>query len=461
MAQESSALLGQLAEKESLARSSADELSQALNLALDRSQKLRAAQFDAEKPLEARAQRSRKTPRRSRVARSAAEGGVAARRFAHGGMAREHGSRQAAAPRRAAVGAGRLGARRRNGARRLPRSAVRRRARSSRRRAAVAAGRARVAAAGAAATWMPTARPDMLSGVVSGPGAIVRLLSRVRLAETLSAALQMRRELADDESVITRSGEWIGRDWLRVNRGGDPHSGVLEREQRMKQLRVELARSEENTREMETALATCREQLAAAERERDAAQSRIQGAHRDHADLLGQLEGERARSQESTMRRERLEEEAAEVTREVGLGAGHAGARPRRARPRTRGARCARFAPRLARRRTRGAARSGAVGAGALAGRAAREPRSADPHRIAPFERELDERGREAHVRPARADPDARQRARSGARGRRPADRRARRQAQEFPRAPPRNRIGARDRTSRARRRRRCVARAR
>src|SRR6185503_12805551 len=107
----------------------------------------------------------------------------------------------------------------------------------------------------------------------------------------------------------------IGRDWLRVNRGGDPHSGVLEREQRMKTLRVELARSEENTREMEEALAACREQLALAERERDAAQSRIQGAHREHADLLGQLEGERARSQESTMRRERLEEEAAEVTR--------------------------------------------------------------------------------------------------------------------------------------------------
>ena len=32
------------------------------------------------------------------------------------------------------------------------------------------------------------------------------------------------------------------------------------------------------------------------------------------------LEGERARSQESTLRRERLEEEAAEVTREIGLG---------------------------------------------------------------------------------------------------------------------------------------------
>jgi chromosome segregation protein len=142
----------------------------------------------------------------------------------------------------------------------------------------------------------------------------------VRLAETLGEALALRRDLAEDESVITRTGEWIGRDWLRVNRGGDPHSGVLEREQRLKQVRVEYQASDDAVRDREAELAACREQLAVAERERDAAQSRIQGAHRDHADLLGQLEGERARAQESTMRRERLEEEAAEVARELDIG---------------------------------------------------------------------------------------------------------------------------------------------
>ncbi len=110
----------------------------------------------------------------------------------------------------------------------------------------------------------------MLSGVVSGPAAVVRLLSRVRLAETLAEALKLRRELAQRGIGDHAHGEWIGRDWLRVNRGGDPHSGVLEREQRLKQLRGELLRSEENARDMEAALAACRESLAQAERERDA-----------------------------------------------------------------------------------------------------------------------------------------------------------------------------------------------
>src|SRR6185436_9481053 len=61
MAQESSALLAQLTDKESVARSTADELSQALTVALDRSQKLRAAQFEAEGRLEsARTEREKR-----------------------------------------------------------------------------------------------------------------------------------------------------------------------------------------------------------------------------------------------------------------------------------------------------------------------------------------------------------------------------------------------------------------
>ena len=80
--------------------------------------------------------------------------------------------------------------------------------------------------------------------------------------------------------MITRSGEWIGRDWLRVNRGGDPHAGVLEREQRLKQLRVELARSEENARDMEARLAdlpriSWRRRNASATRRRAASRARI------------------------------------------------------------------------------------------------------------------------------------------------------------------------------------------
>jgi chromosome segregation protein len=157
-----------------------------------------------------------------------------------------------------------------------------------------------------------------LSARVRGPEGALALLSGVRVAEGLADALSARRGLAPGESVVTRSGEWLGRGWLRVARGGDAHAGVLERESRLKDLRASLESADGRVRESEAALGATRTALGVAESARDATQGRIQQAHRAHADLLGQLEAGRARAQESTLRRERLEEESAEVVREVG-----------------------------------------------------------------------------------------------------------------------------------------------
>src|SRR6185503_12932879 len=69
----------------------------------------------------------------------------------------------------------------------------------------------------------------------------------------------------------------------------------------------------DTVRSLEEHLGSVRQSLGDAEAQRDSAQSGIQGAHREHADLLAQLEAMRARSQETTIRRGRLEEEAADV----------------------------------------------------------------------------------------------------------------------------------------------------
>lgn len=153
---------------------------------------------------------------------------------------------------------------------------------------------------------------------VQGPASIIDLLGRVLTAETLGDALRMRRELGGDQSVITRGGEWVGRSWVRVSRGVDHHAGVLEREQRLKSVRGDFAAADSRVRETEEHLSALRQALAAAERERDGAQTQIQAAHRDHAQVLAQLEAGRARAHESTLRRERLEEQSADVANEIG-----------------------------------------------------------------------------------------------------------------------------------------------
>ncbi len=158
-----------------------------------------------------------------------------------------------------------------------------------------------------------------LSDKVAGPRAIVEQLANVYPAESLADALAQRARLEPGESFITRAGEWVGRGWIRVNRGSDQRAGVIEREHRLKVLRADAHTAEERTREIETQLAAVRQSLLDSEAERDRAQRGIQSAHRAHADLLAQLEGLRARSQESTLRRERLDEEAAEVANEAAV----------------------------------------------------------------------------------------------------------------------------------------------
>jgi chromosome segregation protein len=156
-----------------------------------------------------------------------------------------------------------------------------------------------------------------LASKVSGPAAVLGQLASVLTAESLAEALQRRSALAPGESVITRGGEWLGREWLRVSRGVDHHLGVIEREHRLKALRASVEAAEARAREAEDRLAAVRESLSQAETERDASQAGIQAVHRRHADITGQLEAARARARETALRRQRIESETAEHTREI------------------------------------------------------------------------------------------------------------------------------------------------
>ncbi|HEY5019838.1 MAG TPA: hypothetical protein VII17_02350, partial [Steroidobacteraceae bacterium] len=126
-----------------------------------------------------------------------------------------------------------------------------------------------------------------------------------------------RGELAAGESLITAAGEWIGRDWLRVNRGGDTHAGVLEREHRLKGLKERCAAADQGVRTLEQEIIALRAQVASAEQHRDATQGRIQSAHRGHAEMRGRLEALRARFEEVALRRARIEAEQADVALDV------------------------------------------------------------------------------------------------------------------------------------------------
>jgi chromosome segregation protein len=160
---------------------------------------------------------------------------------------------------------------------------------------------------------LATGSAGTLAAQVRGPQAVRSLLETVRTAPSLALALRQRAQLAAGQSLITAAGEWVGRDWLRVNRGGDVHAGVLEREHRLKGLRELSATADERVRRLEQDIGALRSEVSVAEGRRDATQGRIQGVHREHAELRGRLEALKARLDEAAQRRTRIEAEQSEV----------------------------------------------------------------------------------------------------------------------------------------------------
>ncbi len=180
-------------------------------------------------------------------------------------------------------------------------------------RAAQAAGDAGSRDGAAAARDGAPARAETLAAQLRGPAALRGLLERVRTVDSLAAALRLRPQLTAAESLITPTGEWVGRDWLRVNRGGEVHAGVLEREHRLKSLRERAAAADARVREFELEVTALRSQLATAEQQRDRAQARLQDSHQAQTQWHGQLQALKARLEQGVQRRERIESEDARL----------------------------------------------------------------------------------------------------------------------------------------------------
>lgn len=141
---------------------------------------------------------------------------------------------------------------------------------------------------------------------VSGTTALSDQLARVRTAEGLGEALAMRASLANGESVVTREGIWLGRDWLRLSRDADPRAGVIEREESLRELRQRVGHLAGQMQALERTVEQCREDVQAHEDRREQLQQQVNRLHREHVDHRARLEGAQARARDAALRLEEL-----------------------------------------------------------------------------------------------------------------------------------------------------------
>ncbi|HEX7341028.1 MAG TPA: chromosome segregation protein SMC [Rhodanobacteraceae bacterium] len=156
-----------------------------------------------------------------------------------------------------------------------------------------------------------------LSAQVRGPQALTALLGQVLTADTLDEAqarLASMPALAPHQSIITRTGEWLGPGWARVLRANDNQLGVLARESEIRQLTQRVETLEGQLGELGERQESLRGERMEAERLRDDAQRELYLAHRRLSELAGQLQSHRGKVETARARNEKISAELQELT---------------------------------------------------------------------------------------------------------------------------------------------------
>lgn len=152
-----------------------------------------------------------------------------------------------------------------------------------------------------------------LNEKVKGSSAVANMLQTVYIAETVQEALSLLPQLLTQESIVCRDGVWLSQSWLRVNKNKDVHSGILRREQELRDIQTSIEELTLQVASKEEELNYCREQLHELEMQRDEQQQMVNQARAQLADLKAQISVRQARIEQLKHRHQRLQTEADEL----------------------------------------------------------------------------------------------------------------------------------------------------
>ena len=149
-----------------------------------------------------------------------------------------------------------------------------------------------------------------------------RLLGRVLIAESLEAALRLRRQLAGEGwQVVTLEGELLFPAGLSLGKAKDTH-GPLSRQAEIEQLQQQLGELEAAAQRAQQALAQARRELAVVEEEAAAAREQLTAGESRLASLLEALALLRSEIERSRQRLETFEAECRGLQEEIGQSRG-------------------------------------------------------------------------------------------------------------------------------------------
>jgi chromosome segregation protein len=164
------------------------------------------------------------------------------------------------------------------------------------------------------ATPVTTTTADSLASKVQAPWPLHGLLGNARIAKDLEEALSRHNELTDQDSWVTPEGVWLGKNWLRIVRGNDDNSGVLEREREIKQLKGALEYDAQQEAHHTVTLEDVGSTLQELEEQRHQLHAVGNQNQREQAELQGRLTSLEERREQVLWRLQSIAEEREELT---------------------------------------------------------------------------------------------------------------------------------------------------
>ncbi len=142
-------------------------------------------------------------------------------------------------------------------------------------------------------------------------------LNGVFAADELTTAVSLRNQLKLHQSIVTRDGIWLGPNWLRVIKETDQNSGVLAREQEIKELNVQLLQTQQLVDEQSELIEKGRDQLREIEHSRENLQTEFNQHNRKLSELRSQTSAKQSRLEQISHRQTHVHNEIEEVNQQI------------------------------------------------------------------------------------------------------------------------------------------------
>lgn len=138
---------------------------------------------------------------------------------------------------------------------------------------------------------------------------LAELLTGIYIAENLTEALTNVVNLQANESIVTRDGIWLRRNWLRISKNADAKAGVLQREKELQELNKKIIEHEQDIASKAETLTQLRNDIAVIEQQREQLQQQYREASMQQGKSQAQLSAEQAKHKQLLQRLGVIEQE--------------------------------------------------------------------------------------------------------------------------------------------------------